>query len=365
MNQKKTIKFFLSCSISLFFLYLAFRHVKFHELLRVFQTINYFWAIPFILLTILGMYIRAIRWRWILRSQYQFPSRDLFPSLMIGFALNSLLPLRAGEFARPYILAKRRKIPFTTVFATVVVERIVDSITLLFSFFMVLLFVKIDPQAQFNLTVSDSLSYTITGKMLGDLSRKFSGITFVLLVGIATLILDRPQRIYEFMIQHTPFLGTSLKKKITTIVHHFSQGFHSLKSPFSVVMIFFYSFVIWALVGLSLQIMSWGFASLSLNFYQGMAVMIIICIAILIPAAPGYWGLYECGGIFALIALGVVSKEEGQVTAAGFTLLIHSLQIIPIVLIGIYFLWKENISLKSIEASEEIRKGEGSPVDTI
>jgi len=360
MNQKKTVKFLFSCAISLFFLYLAFRNINFQELVQVFQTINYFWTIPFVIITMLSMYLRAVRWRWILKSQYDFSSRKLFPSLIIGFALNSLLPLRAGEFARPFILAKREKIPFSMVFGTVVVERIVDSITLLFSFFTTLFFVTINPESNFTLKISDTMKYTITGEMLTRLSGKLSVITFLLLLAVVSLILDRTRRVYEIMISGLPLMGDSLKKKIIRIFQHFSHGFHSLKSPRYLAMIFFYSLCVWCLVGLSLQVMSWGFKDLSLNFFQSMAIVNIICIAILIPAAPGYWGLYECGGIFALIALGVVSKDTGEATALGFTLLIHTLQIIPIVLVGIYYLWRENISLKQIESRAVSEEGNGS-----
>ena len=208
------------------------------------------------------------------------------------------------------------------------------------------------------------MQYTITGEMLTRLSRKLSIITCILLVGVVSLILERTRRIYEAMIRHFPIPGDSLKGKCVNILRHFSHGFHSLKSPGSLAMIFFYSLIIWALVGFSLQVMSWGFEDLSLNFYHGMAIMIIICIAIMIPAAPGYWGLYECGGIFALIALGIAAKEEDQASAAGFTLMIHTLQIIPIVLVGLFYLWKENISLKQMEArtiSREEGRASGNP----
>jgi len=344
MSRKKTLKFLISCALSIFFLYLAFRNVAFKQLITVFKQINYWWTIPFVIITVLGMYIRAIRWRWILKSRYNYPSYHLFPSLMIGFALNSLLPLRAGEFARPFVLSRREKIPYSTVFATVVVERIVDGLTLLICFLIVFLFVKIDPKAELPFG-----KYVITGEMLTSLTKKLSMITFILLVGVITIIVDKTRRIYELCIERIPLLSQGIKEKLIHILEHFSHGFHSLKNFKYVLMIMLYSLVIWALVGFSLQVMSWGFNDLSLNFFHGMAVTIIICIAIMIPAAPGYWGLYECGGIFALMALGLISQEKGQATALSFSLVIHTLQIVPIVIIGIFYMWKENISLKQIE----------------
>lgn len=350
MSQKKALKILLSCGLSVFFLFLAFKNVPFNHLLEVFkERIQYGWVVPFIIITVLGMYIRAVRWRWILKSRGEYSSSQLFPSLIIGFALNSFLPLRAGEFARPFIFARKQKIPYTTVLATVFVERIVDSLTLLFSFFVVLLFIKIDPESQYSFTMMKK-TFAITGEKLTHLNRNLTFITLFLLVVSITFIIDSLRRIYEIIINHIPFMGMGLKKKLTHGLHQFSEGFHSLKNVRFIIMIFFYSLIIWGLVGFSLQVMSWGFPDLNMQFHHGMAVMIIICIAIMIPAAPGYWGLYECGCIFALIALGLVpSTDAGLATALGFSLIIHAFQIIPIALIGVYYLWKENISLSQIE----------------
>jgi len=345
MSTKKTIKFLLGCALSAFFLYLAFRNVKFHQLADVFRRIQYLWTIPFVIITVYGMYLRAVRWRWILKPRYTFSSRRLFPSLIIGFALNSLLPLRAGEFARPFVLSRREKIPYSTILATVVVERIIDGITLLFCFMIVLLFVQIDPDLEMTFG-----KYTVTGDMLGQLSRKSSLVLLVLLLGAVSLIVNPVRRIYAAIIDRLPLLGVSMKEKLKGILEGFSHGFHSLRDVRLTAVIFLYSIVIWAMVGFSLQVMAWGFPGLEMNFYHGMAVMIIICIAIMIPAAPGYWGLYECGAIFALMALGLAGMtDEGNAMALGFSLVIHTLQIIPIVIIGIFFILKENISLSQIE----------------
>ena len=346
--HKKTLRFIIGCALSIFFLYLAFRNVKFSRLADVFRTINYWWTIPFILITLLSMYMRSVRWRWILRSRYNFSSVRLFPSLVIGFALNSLLPFRAGEFARPFVLARKEKVPYTTLLATVFVERVIDSMTLLFSFLIVLLFVKINPEISVPFG-----KYTITGRMLESAGRDFTIMIAILLLFSFSLLLNPTRRIYERVIGRLPLFGEPFKNKLIVLLRHFSEGFHSLRNVKYVALIALYSLIIWALVGFSLQVMSWGFPGLPLNFFHGMAVMIIICFAILLPAAPGYWGLYECGTIFALITLGFISPKDGYETALGFSLIIHSMQTIPIILLGIFFLWKENLSLRQIEKLEE------------
>ncbi len=353
MSKKKTLNLVIGCTLSAVFLYLAFRNVEFHKLAGVLKSINYWWTIPFVIITVLGMYVRAMRWRWFLKPRYDFSSWRLFSPVSIGFALNSLLPLRAGEFARPFVLARREKIPYSTVFATVVVERIVDSVTLLTSFFVVLLFVKIDPAATFKMG-----KYTVSGAIISSATHKFALLIFLLVIGAILLIISSTRIFLENLIRRMPLLPMSLKEKVVAIFTSFSQGFHSLRSGKVIAIVFLYSVVVWCLVGFSLQVMAFGFPGLSLSFFQGMAVMIIICVAILIPAAPGYWGLYECGGIFALKALGA---GRGSAMALGFSLLIHFLQVIPIIIIGIIFMWKENVSLSQIERLTESKDEKASP----
>ena len=55
-----------------------------------------------------------------------------------------------------------------------------------------------------------------------------------------------------------------------------------------------------------------------------------MCFFISLPSVPGFWGLWEAGGVFGLLIFGVPAKE-----AAGFTLANHVVQILPIIVVGI------------------------------
>jgi uncharacterized membrane protein YbhN (UPF0104 family) len=58
--------------------------------------------------------------------------------------------------------------------------------------------------------------------------------------------------------------------------------------------------------------------------------MVIICFFIALPSVPGYWGVWEAGGVFALALFGVNQRD-----AAGFTLVNHAVQLFPVILIGL------------------------------
>ena len=88
-----------------------------------------------------------------------------------------------------------------------------------------------------------------------------------------------------------------------------------------------------------------------MNLLHGTALVALIGIFIMIPAAPGYWGLYEAGGIFSLVAMGVT---QDQSLALAYTLMIHLVQYVPLVAIGLYYAVRSQVrpSAASAEGSE-------------
>lgn len=449
--KKQWLKFLIGCLISAFFLWLAFRRVDFKTLWATLETINYWWTIPFVIITMLSMYVRTMRWHYLLLPSYKIPTPRLFPPLIIGFAFNGIFPARAGEFARAYVVGKKENMTFSAAFATVVVERIFDGLTMLFLFAVTLMFlpefgsnadiISYDAQRliagstlRLGLTVALGLLflalvvgtgcflpgirkrlelmlvsqdpasaprakgrlvrvlescgrverpmvpaiiigalglivfallialwcgalvsseevytfgkvYTISGGTLQTLSKKFARLMLIVFVVLILLLVKPIRQFIQEAIRRLPFFTSRMKEKTAEIFESFTTGLTSLRNVRALTFIVLYSLVVWGTVGYSLVIMSYGFEGLSMTLPQAIAVTIIICVAILIPAAPGYWGLYEFGCIFALRVLNI---EENQSAAIGFSLVIHTLQMIPIILVGLFFAWREQVSFRQI-----------------
>ncbi len=449
--KKQWLHLFIGCLISAFFLWLAFRKVDFQTLWVTLRSINYWWTIPFVVVTLLSMYVRSIRWHYLLLPSYKIPTRRLFSPLMIGFAFNGIFPARAGEFARAYVLGKKEKMTFSAAFATVIVERIFDGLTMLFLFAITLMFlpefgsnINIQPwdarhqisssTLRLWLTVALGLLffivtagmgcfvppvrkrlqsalasqnpesrkgpkgrllrilescgraqrpmipaailgalslislalvialwsgvlvssekiytigkvYAIDGQTLQALSQKFAIVMFIAFVLLVLLLINPIRQLIQAGIRRLPLVSARVKEKTVEIFNSFTTGLTSLRNIRALIFIVIYSLVVWGTVGYSLVIMSYGFEGLSMTFPQAMAITIIICVAILIPAAPGYWGLYEFGCVFALRVLNI---EDNQSTAIGFSLVIHTLQMAPIILIGLFFAWRQQVSYRQI-----------------
>jgi len=80
---------------------------------------------------VLTFFARTIRWRYLLRPLGETRFRTVFRSTVIGFGALAILPIRMGDVIRPYLLARQERMPVTSVFATVVMERVLDLVAVL------------------------------------------------------------------------------------------------------------------------------------------------------------------------------------------------------------------------------------------
>jgi uncharacterized membrane protein YbhN (UPF0104 family) len=99
-----------------------------------------------------------------------------------------------------------------------------------------------------------------------------------------------------------------------------------------------------------------GCPGINLSFLELYATMVILCFFISLPSAPGFWGIWEAGGVFGLLIFGVPAKE-----AAGFTLANHVIQMIPVVIVGLIAAIITGVNVVQIAyTSIEDRPREGS-----
>ena len=281
--------------------------------------------------------LRVYRWQLILNSAQPVGFWQAFHPLMIGFMLNCILPGRAGEIARPLILNQKDHFPFSTGLATVAAERSFDAIVLLMLFSWMLLVVHIDPDLEISFT-----GYVLNKTLLMSAAKGISRVGFILLTGIILVSLDPVRNRINGLISRIPemmvFTSQSFRKVVyerfslvlIRFLENFAKGFQLLKDPWKMAGCFFLSVLIWGLSALSYYTMAMGAPGIDLSLAEISVVMVIVCLFISIPSAPGYWGIWEAGGVFALALFHVSAKD-----AAGFTLANHVFQMLPVFIVGI------------------------------
>jgi uncharacterized protein (TIRG00374 family) len=354
MNKKVGISLILGLAVSILALYLAFRNVPFNDLIIYFESINYFWIPPAVVILLLSFALRAYRWKIILESAGKIGFWQSFHPLMIGFMINCILPGRVGEVARPVILQKKENIPFTTGLATVGAERMFDVGMLIILFGVLLATIKIDPSLDIVFG-----KYHLNKTTLMSVGQGTFKLLLLLIVGIALVAFNRTRNVINDIITRIPgmffFAGPALKKKIKKkiceplvgVVENFATGFTLVKYPVKLCACFSLSVVIWGLAAFSYYLVSLGCPGIKLSFIEITAMMIIICFFIALPSVPGFWGIWEAGGVFALLLFGVSSKD-----AAGFTLVNHAIQVFPVIFVGLISAMLTSVNILQVSYKE-------------
>jgi len=105
-----------------------FRAIDVHELAVQLRSTDGAWLAASGLLGLLGLVARARRWALLFPPGEEPP--PLFPAMMIGYMVNNVLPLRAGEVVRVAVAAQRWGHGFWAIVATTIVERLLDSLVI-------------------------------------------------------------------------------------------------------------------------------------------------------------------------------------------------------------------------------------------
>ncbi len=336
MQKKLLISLVVGSLLSALTLYLAFRNVPFSQLVSYLGTINYWWLAPTIVLVAATFILRTFRWQIILGHIAPINYGQAFHPLMIGFMMNCVLPGRVGELARPILLKRKNGVPVTIGLATVAAERIFDIFMLILLFILVFSTITSRPDLDGNY-----FGFHLNSAVLKSVALAMVRLGMALMICIGLLTIGATRRLIKKIIARTGrWMAARVPRAqakieffigfIINIIDNFSIGLSMVRNPGRLLACMGLTILIWALTAFSYLIFAKGCPGIRLSFVELTTVMVVICFAIALPSVPGFWGVWESGGVFALAIFGVTEKD-----ALGFTLVNHATQIFPVIAIGL------------------------------
>ncbi len=338
--QKKYIHLIVGLIIIGFSLFYAFRGVSIAELRNAFKSIHYFYLVPALMLVAISYVLRAMRWRYLVCSVKEVKTTDLFSPLMIGF-MGNMLPARAGEFIRAYLLSKKEGISFGSSIATIFIERLFDLIIMLLLLVSVLFFIP------------DAFGDGGTHR-LADKAMIFAQLSFFLclIIFVFSVFLqyknDWTMKIVSSCIKPLP---EKWGLKIVALVRSFTNGLSIIKDKKGFFATVGLSFLIWATLVLTHYPLYFVFGIESkLPIVTSITVLCLtVAIFITIAPTPGFLGSYHLGCVTALHGIFGVQKA----VALSYGIVAWFVVIGFTVFVGAIFAVKENISFVQIAASKQ------------
>jgi hypothetical protein len=336
--KRKYLQIIISIFLITLSLFYAFKGVSLKEMGDAFLSVHYLYLIPTILLVAISYLLRAMRWRYLIRSVKDVKTINLFSPLMIGF-MGNMLPARAGEFIRAYLLSKKERISFSTSFATVFIERVFDLVLLLFLLAWVLFFM---PEV-----------FTGSNNQLIDKIKYFGEISLLLCLFIflfSALLQfknDLAIRIVKFFIKPFP---DNWKVKTLQLVNSFSDGLKIIRDKRGFIIAILFSFLIWGTF-----ILTYYPLYIAFDIEDKLPVvssLIVLCLTVavfitLMPT-PGFLGSYQLACVAALHGIFGIHKS----VALSYSIVAWVIGMGFTVIVGALFAIKENISLGEMIVSK-------------
>jgi uncharacterized protein (TIRG00374 family) len=336
--MKKSIWISLAAGIVLSVLgfYFAFRNVPAASLIKSMAGIDYKWLVAGAGVGFFSFVVRALRWQAILGASKNLSFGAVYHPTVIAFMINTILPGRVGELVRPAILKKKNQVPFALGLTTVIAERMLDMITLIALFAWVMAVVHIDPGLEISFQGRE-----LDREVLERIAQKISMLCVMLTIVLSIFSVPAVQRCLKAALLSAPgfFFGKRqrLAEKIYLkisiplglMIDHAGSGLILVRRPVRLVLCLIYSFIIWLMQAAAIYLATFAFPAVGLDFFQAMAVFLIICFFIILPSVPGFWGIWEAGSVFGMALFGV--KKD---IAAGFSLVSHAMLLFPILIAG-------------------------------
>ncbi|MDQ1266463.1 MAG: hypothetical protein QG635_1615 [Bacteroidota bacterium] len=346
------IKFTIVIILIVVSAYYSVKDIKPEDLWNALRQANFLWVILSIPVILLSHWLRAMRWRIMLKPIVQGSSTlNLFKAVMIGYAANSVTP-RGGELLRPFVYSRQEKVSFSSVFGTIVVERFIDLLTLLLIFLLALII--------FSGKIIQALQ-NIFDKLNVDI--KPSNFLYLSAIVLLVLIISFYPPIVDFFLRIIvkPF-SKRIYDGINSKFHKFRIGFAIIKDPSAYLRLVLESVAIWICYGIPMYLMFFCFGfnnNMDLGAGDAFLLLVVVGVATTIAPTPGAIGVHHVAVRVAMVILYGITEKE----ALAYAVITHATNYIVQTLVGgFFYIRTKNLIPSRSKMDEEI---ENSPIENV
>jgi uncharacterized protein (TIRG00374 family) len=286
--------------------------------------------------------VRAIRWRYLLDPIGPTRFGPVLRATILGFAALALLPARAGDVLRPYLVARTEGLNAASVFATIVMERALDLVavlTLLAAF--VWLF---DGRA----ILPPGLLAPIQAS-----AAVAAGIVVVLMVVMWTLA-THPERIGRLVARSDRLLPHGMAHTLGKLARTFSEGFAIAREPRDLAIAFVWSFPLWVSIAFQAWLVTRAFGIL-IPVSASFLLQALLVIGVAVPTPGGIGSFHEAYRI--AVTTFFRAPNDAAVSAA---LVLHAISFFTSLIPGAVIMARDGLSVAGLGRLAGAAREEGT-----
>jgi uncharacterized membrane protein YbhN (UPF0104 family) len=348
--MKRVLFLLVATLLCVICLWLTFRTASFEEVWGAIRAEAGAW--PWFLASgavmVSNIVFRGFRYDRILAGRPEVGLKKSITLTGIMFLGNSILPLRAGEAIRIFLPMRMFGIPLASSVSFHAADRLFDFVAILVLMALSFVFaadtIAVDAAAKsfpllgreynFESLIAASQNSTIVFLVIG-----FLGVTVVCLA---------PEPIKKVIATLTTPLGERWSSRLVGFVDHIHHGVSVFRKPKDVLLAAFWTFMVWYMVILNVQILA-GIFGESLTWAQAGLITVLVAAAVSLPQLPGYVGTFQLAFTVGLhFCFGIE-----QVTAAAIAWSAWFFQIFPVMSFGFLCMFYEGLSFRSFSEAQE------------
>lgn len=311
------VRIVLFAGIGAFLFWLVIRNQNLEEIKHKLESANWWWPLLALVFGFISNIFRSLRWNMLIHPLGYKPRLiNTFGSLMVGYMANLAIP-RLGEVSRSALLSSYEKIPMNKVFGTVVVERIIDVLTIFLLLFFILM-IEFDKMSSMAATYVFGPISEKAGALLSQ-----SVLFYLIVIGTFALVLFA---LWFFMVR---LRSTRYYLRLKDMLRGFADGIKTIGNLKNRNLFLVYTAMIWFMYLLMSLVCFYSFAATaSLGLVAAVAVMVFGAFGWAAPVQGGFGTFHVI--VTQTLLLYSISNDDGL----AYAILNHVTQVMGMLVLG-------------------------------
>jgi len=301
------------------------------ELGEVMREVHLSWVAAAVVVMMLQYVFHAIRWGVLLKHvDPGINFRLLWSATAVMWGFNTLLPLRAGNFLRPAVVARERGVPYTTLLFTTIAEYVCDTFGILV---MLMWMIALLPPERYE------SGFMAPVKLWGPRIGVVALISLFLIVLLST---RQARTFVQSLLRPVP--SKKIRRYSLAIFDQLVEGMAAVGHPMRLVQALLLTLGVWGGWLAAILCILEAF-DVALPLDGALFMESSLTLSMMLPQAPGFLGLFQ-----VVTEQTLAWYDTPVAKAEGIALVFWSICFIPITIVGLYEGSRQGLSLSGGQA---------------